>query len=66
MRAFLVLTVLIGASWAIDTLAFNGQYTEAAWQEAKDRGAQFNSEIVSLLEKFGADRLIKNLPRFPL
>jgi len=66
MRALLVLTVLIGASWTIDNLAFNGRYSEAAWQEAKYRGAQFNSEIGSLLEKFGFDRPIKSPPRFPL
>jgi hypothetical protein len=66
MRAFLVLTVLICASGVIDAIAFDGRYTEVVWQEAKYLGAQFNSEIGSLLEKFGFNRPIKSPPRVPL
>ena len=54
MRAFLVSTVVIlGTLWAIDTLAFEGRYTQAVWQEAKFQGQQLNSQIRYTFRKAG-------------
>ena len=51
MRAIFVLTVLIGVFWAIDTLAFDGRYTQTVWREAKYQGQQINYEIQYWLRK---------------
>ena len=51
MRAFGVLTVFLGSLWALDTVAFDGRYTRAAWQEAKFKGDAFSYEIKYMIRK---------------
>jgi hypothetical protein len=56
MRAFLFVVALIAAAWALDVTAFDGRYSRAAWQEARDRGRQLNSDIAHFLKKTGLAR----------
>ena len=53
MRGFLVLTVLIGALWAIDTVGYGGRFSRAAWLEAKYHGQKTNYEVRYWLKKVG-------------
>jgi hypothetical protein len=50
MRAFLIVMIAI---WAMDTLAFEGRLTQAAWQEAKYQGHQFNDFLGSRFKRAG-------------
>jgi hypothetical protein len=50
MRAFLVAMIAI---WAIDTLAFESRFTQAAWQEAKYQGHQLNYYMGSKFKRAG-------------
>jgi len=50
MRAFLILTIAV---WAIDAFAFNGLFTQAAWQGAKYQGHQFNYYMASKIKRAG-------------
>jgi hypothetical protein len=50
MRAFFVAMIAI---WAIDTLAFEGRFTQTAWQEAKYQGHQFNYYMGSKFKRAG-------------
>ena len=57
MRPFLLFFgVLIAALWAFDTAMFRGRNTDAAVQEAKYQGQQFNRKIGSLLREYGISR----------
>jgi hypothetical protein len=50
MRAFLVAMIAV---WATDTLAFEGRFTQTAWQEAKYQGHQFNYYMGSKFKRAG-------------
>jgi hypothetical protein len=50
MRAFLIVMIAI---WAMDTLAFEGRLTHAAWQEAKYQGYQLNHFMGSKFKRAG-------------
>jgi len=53
MRIIIILAVLIVASWAIDTSAFDGRYLRAAWQEANYQGQKVNYEVRYWIKKSG-------------
>ena len=54
MRPFLVLVlILIGAFLAVDQLAYEGRYRQAAWQEARHQGQQFSNQIGYWFRRFG-------------
>jgi hypothetical protein len=50
MRAFLIVAIAI---WAMDTLAFEGRFMQAAWQEAKYQGHQLNYFMGSKFKRAG-------------
>jgi len=56
MRAVLFVVALVAAVWALDAIAFDGHYGQAAWQETKHRGQQFNYDVRYYLRKFGLAR----------
>jgi hypothetical protein len=45
MRVALVLLGILAALFALDELVYHGHYREAAWDAAKDQGAQIDYEI---------------------
>jgi len=53
MRSFLILIVLIGSLWAIDTFAFGGRYGTAVWQEAYYQGRTVRYGIQNWLKGLG-------------
>lgn len=53
MRSFLMLILLIGALWAIDAIAFGGEYSTAIWQEANYQGQKLNYELQYTFRKLG-------------
>jgi nitrate reductase NapE component len=53
VRGFLILIFLIGAVWAIDTVAYDGHYGRVAWMEAKHHGQKANHEVRTWLRKLG-------------
>ena len=56
MRVLLFVAAPIAAVWALDAVAFEGQYSQATWREAVYRGNQFNSEMRYFLRKIGLIR----------
>ena len=52
-RGLLILTVLIGAIWAIDAFAFDGRYRQAAWREANYQAQKLDHEVRYWLNKSG-------------
>ena len=50
MRAFLAMIIVV---WAVDTFAFQGRFTQAAWQEAKYQGHKFNYYLGSKVKSAG-------------
>jgi hypothetical protein len=53
MRTLLFVVALIAAVWALDAVAFEGQYSQVAWRQAVYRGHQFNYEVRHFLRKVG-------------
>lgn len=51
MRGFFLLIFVVGALRALDTLAFNGRYSETALQEAQSQGRQFQYEVRQWINK---------------
>ena len=50
MRTFLALMI---ALVAIDFLAFDGRFSQAAWHEAKDQARHLNYYLSSIIKKAG-------------
>ena len=53
MRSFLILIIVIGSLWAIDTFAFGGRYRMAVWQEAYYQGQTVRNGIRNWLDGLG-------------
>jgi hypothetical protein len=53
MGRFIGILLLIGVALLVDEMAFDGQYREATWREAKQQGQQVNMKLNSWLKKFG-------------
>lgn len=49
MRNFLLIGILAGGLWTIDTLAFEGRNTEAFWNEAQSVGRQARYRLIAQL-----------------
>jgi hypothetical protein len=45
MRRFVVLTAMIAGLWAVDAIAFHGQYSNALWHQATYQGQSFRYAI---------------------
>jgi hypothetical protein len=52
MRGFVFLTILgFGAFWAVDEYMYDGRNTQAAWQQARDLGQSFSSEVQRAIDR---------------
>ncbi len=45
MRLVLILMIVIGGLWAIDTFAYGGRYGRLLWSEAAHHGQLFRDEV---------------------
>ncbi len=53
MRGTVFLIVLIGSLFVIDTIAYDGRYHRAAWQEVRSLGQKFALEVRHWLSQAG-------------
>jgi nitrate reductase NapE component len=51
MRGFLLVGILLGALWAVDSFAFDGRYGRAVWAAAKVQGSKIRSEVNDFLKR---------------
>jgi hypothetical protein len=53
MRGFVALAIVVGVLWALDLYAFQGRYSQAAWQAANYQGQKLSDQVQYHLRKNG-------------